>query len=151
MINSVGSSGMSMPTGYRPQNLPALSNDQQTLISETLSQYDADSLSEADAQSIVTTFQEAGIQPGKGLEEAMSVAGFDARSIGEKAGPQGPRPSGPPPQDGGFTVSEDTLEELYTLLDQYYAEDTSTADKTGLQSSIQELLGSETRLFEVTA
>ncbi len=151
MINATSSAGMSMPPSYPPRNTAALSTDQQMLISETLSQYDADNLSEADARSIVATFQEAGIQPGKALEEAMSVAGFDARSIGDKGGPQGPRPSGPPPQGGGFTVSEDTLEELYTLLDQYYSEDTSATDKTGLQSSIQELLGTQTRMFETTA
>ncbi len=75
----------------------ALSDDQKQLISDTLEQFDAENLTEADATSIVNAFSEAGIQPGREMAEAMSAAGFNAREVGELAGVEGP-----PPGKGGM-------------------------------------------------
>jgi len=114
MINSV-SSGSSMPPPP-PKSDQALTTDQQTLISETLSEFDPENLSESDALSIIETFSEAGIQPGSGLEEAMAELGFDAKSIGDiaQASGEGNRPPPPPPP-------QQSTEEISSLVD-YLAE-----------------------------
>lgn len=126
----------------------SLSDEQKQLISDTLAEYDIDELTEEDAQSIISIFQESGIQPGKDLEEAMDSAGFDARTVGEMAGlgqQEGQSRQGPPPQDmaSGLNLSEDSMQQLYSLLDQYYSDSTSSKDRSSLTESIQTLLASE--------
>lgn len=111
MIGAVGGSGMPMP----PQRTQlSLSAEQQTLIEETLAGFDLDNLSEEDAQSIIETFKDAGIQPSQALEEAMADAGGDAQEIGELAGVQGPQgnrpPPPPPPPGGGESTDTESLE-----------------------------------------
>lgn len=131
-----------------------LTNDQKQLINDTLSKFDADSLTESDAISIVTAFQEAGIQPGKELAKVMEAAGFDAKRVGDLADVQGPPPGqgkGPDGIGNGINLSEEALKELYTLLDQYYADDITESDRNNLRNSISELLGSENSIFSVTA
>jgi len=110
MINSI-SSNMQMPQQRTEQSL---TEDQQTLLSDTLSQYDPDNLSEADALSIVETLSQAGIQPSGTVEKAMSDLGFDAKSIGDtaKITEGGNRPPPPPKQ---------STEEITSMVD-YLAE-----------------------------
>ncbi len=151
MVNSIAASGMSMPPPPRMQSAASLTEDQTQLINDTLSQFDAENLTETDAKSIVSIFQEAGIQPGKSLADAMDAAGFDAKALGDLARPQGPPPSGPQGQSGGINLSDDALKELYTLLDEYYSENASASDKSGLENSIQELLGSASSIFSAKA
>lgn len=114
MINAM-SSGM-MPPPPRTETEQNLTEDQQSLITETLSQYDVENLTEADALSIVEVFSEAGIQPGLALEKAVSSSGFDAKSIGDLAGISdgGNRPPPPPPPS-------QSAEEITSLVD-YLAE-----------------------------
>lgn len=150
MMNSVGAASMAMPAPPRPQSGVTLTDTQNQLIGETLSQFDAKDLSATDAQSIVAAFQEAGIQPGGALAAAMQTAGFDAKTVGDMAGIQGRGPSSPP-SGGGVTIGEDVLQELYALLDQYYTDSNSEMDKPSLQASIQELLGSQSNIFSATA
>lgn len=101
MTNSIGSinSGMSMPPP--PRSNQPLTDDQQSLISETLSEFDPENLSESDALSIIEAFSSAGIAPGSALEQAMADVGFDARTVGDLAnvGNDGNRPPPPPKQD----------------------------------------------------
>ncbi|KGJ86485.1 hypothetical protein [Colwellia psychrerythraea] len=117
MIDAMNA-GMSMPPPPRAGSAKALTADQQTLISETLSQYDVDNLNEADALSITEAFSEAGIQPGLALEKAVSGSGFDAKSIGDLAkvsdsGNRPPPPSSMPKQStDGITSMVDYLTEL---------------------------------------
>ncbi len=143
MINSISNTEMAMPHTPRGQGGTSLTEDQKQLINDTLSKFDADSLTESDAISIVSSFQEAGIQPGRELAQTMEAAGFDAKGVGDMAGIQGPPPGGPQGQGGGFNINDEVLEELYTLLDQYYAEETTNTDRSSLMDSIRELLGSE--------
>jgi hypothetical protein len=100
----------------QPRTEQSLTEDQQTLLSETLSQYDADNLSEADALSIVDTLSQAGIQPSTTLEKAMSDLGFDAKSIGDtaKVAEDGNRPPPPPPKQSSDEITSmvDYLAEL---------------------------------------
>lgn len=123
MINSINSgAAMTMP----PRSEQNLTDDQQSLISETLSQFDAENLSESDAASIVEAFSQAGIQPGSALETAMSSFGFDAKSVGELAGvsEQGNRPPPPPKQDTEEISSISTY--LTELLEEKLAASNST-------------------------
>ena len=114
MINSTTSS-MPMPPRTGSSAEQSLTTDQQTLISETLSEFDVDNISEADALSIVETFSQAGIQPSSALEKAIADSGFDAKSIGELANvsEKGNRPPPPPKQSSEeITSMVDYLTEL---------------------------------------
>ena len=148
MIDSISSGMMPMPPRQNGNDTP-LTDDQKQLISETLKQYDANNLTETDAQSIVTAFSEAGIQPGKALMEAMATEGFDARTVGEAAGLQG-QPPGPPPgqgNQGGLNVDPERLDELVNLLDQYLHDEMSDAERQSTLDSIRETLIPEAGLF----
>ena len=95
-INSVSSSQYQVNLGASGGR--SLSAEQTSIIEDTLSKYDANNLSQSDAQEIVKSFQEAGIAPSKALESAMSASGFDAKQVGDLAGVgRGERPMGPPP------------------------------------------------------
>jgi len=115
MINNVNS-GMSMPPPP-PRSEQSLTEEQQTFITDTLAEFNADELSEEDALGIIEMFSEANIQPGAALEKAMSSAGFDAKSIGDIAAASDsarPPPPPPPPKQSTDEISSmvDYLAEL---------------------------------------
>ncbi len=131
MIDSISAGMVPMQSGGRHggSSSAALTAEQKATITETLEQFDASTLTEADAQSIVSAFSEVGIQPGREMAEAMSAAGFDAREVGELAG-VGPQGQGqgmngmpPPSKDGGresgMNIDESSYEELLSLLEAY--------------------------------
>ena len=152
MIEPTGAVGMSMQPASRPQAGSSLTEDQTQFINHTLSQFDAKYLSKEDTLSIVTSFQDVGIQAGKVLGEVMAAAGFDAKSVGDLAGAQGKPPGGASKVQGsGVSLSEDVLRDLYALLDQYYSDDTSETDKASLGDTIYRLLGAESNIFSATA
>ena len=152
MVNSIAGTGLPSSQTTFPPSSVSLTVDQQQLISDTLAQFDANNLSQADAQTIVKTFSEAGIQPGEALRLAMEDAGFDAKTVGDAAGLQPPPPQGGPhPGSEGANLDEDTLEELYALLDQYYAKDSTDDDKANLLESISDLLGSRENIVNTVA
>lgn len=106
----------------------ALTDDQKTQIQSILSQYDPENISEADAQSIFEQFSDAGIQPGKGMKEAIEAAGFDAeqlRSLGMPA-------MQPPPDMGGMQESSELTEEqaatVQSILSNYDPENITASD-----------------------
>jgi hypothetical protein len=123
MINSINSGGSMPPPPRTEQNL---TGDQQSVISDTLSEFDVDNLTEADALSIVEAFSEAGIQPGLALEKAVADAGFDAKTIGELANvsEEGNRPPPPPPKQSSDEVSS-MVEYLAELLEEKLASNNS--------------------------
>jgi len=125
MINSI-SSGMSMPPMSRTEQ--SLTDQQQSLITETLSQFDAENINEADAISIVEAFSEAGIQPGIALEKAMSEFGFDAKTLGELANATGRGDMPPPPPKQSTEEIGSMVDYLKQLLD----EKLSTANESTL-------------------
>ena len=148
MINSISNSMMPMPP-QQNRNETALTDDQKQLISNTLGKYDASNLTEADAQAIVKTFSEAGIQPGKAMAEAMSASGFDAREIGDTAGLQR-QDKGPPPGqggNGGLNIDQESLEQVFSLLDQYLHTDMSDEERNSVLESIRGTLIPEDGLF----
>lgn len=129
MISSVGSSQIAMlqQSEQSSKSSDSLTSSQLETISSVLENYDADNLSENDAQSIVTAFQDAGIEPSSELASAMEEAGFDAQEVGGLAGGQGGGPAGgmPPPPPAEETDSISSL--LDTLLNtQEDEESTST-------------------------
>lgn len=113
MINSINS-GVPSQMHHSEQSL---TQDHQNTITEILSQFDPEQLTESDALSIVESLSNVGIQPGKALESAFEELGFDAKSIGELAGvnktEKGNRPP-PPPMQSNDEISE--LVDYLTLL-----------------------------------
>jgi len=145
MMNAISQASQALNvTSVQNSSVQALSSEQMTVIEETLAQFDADSLNSTDALSIVESFSEAGITPGKALEDAMSVAGFDARSVGELArGENAGQSMPPPPRAEGdvqaLNISDDQLSELSELLTSYYDEG-SSEDKESLLATIQQMI-----------
>ena len=155
MNNTISTSTMAMQQPSYGLAGASLSSDQKQLISDTLSEFDVNNLTSEDALSIVSTFADAGIQAGRELAETMEAAGFDARTVGEMAGVQGPPPGQGPPSGGqgnssGFNLSEELIQDLYTLLDQYYAENTTDEERSTLMESVRDLLGSEESMFSAS-
>jgi hypothetical protein len=149
-IASLGAGGAGFGGG-RPPSQP-LSNDQKTLVEETLSAYDADSLTEDDAQAIVQAFKDAGIRPGKELEGLASDLGFDLREVGELAGlekPDGPPPSPPP---GGDSLNTQDLSTLQSIIDNYDLNDLSEEEEEEIITQLEdaELINEQGSLLSLT-
>ena len=166
MIESNGILGTLVSQSHA-QGRSHLTDKQSQLISDTLSKYDPNKLTEADAKEITSSFREAGIRPSKALKEAMLAEGFDAKEVVKKAGirpikalreammAEGleakmvakkaelhlPRPSTSSGIKESFNVSENQLSELYKLLHQYHNNDSVDADRNSLLNSIQGVLG----------
>jgi len=139
VTNSIsGYSTSSAMQGQQAHRQQSLSQEQRQLIETTLAKYDSGNLTQSDAISIVEAFKEAGIQPGKGLAEAMAESGFDAKAVGELAG-VAPPPGGPKGQPVTLNISEDMLQELNKLLDEYYSGDLSSDEQETTLSAIKEI------------
>jgi hypothetical protein len=140
MINSIGSSG-SMPPPP-PRSSQPLTEDQQQLLTDTLSEYDTENLTSSDAQSIIETLSDAGIQPGKELESAMAELGFDAKNIGELAGGEH-RPPPPPEQSSEeiSSISNFLTEMVAAKLAETGQSELSSADKEDIFSKLYEKFG----------
>ncbi|MDB2562295.1 hypothetical protein N9X61_01685 [Sulfurimonas sp.] len=147
-IGSISSTQTYQATASNSTRSNSLSTDQKALIEETLSQYDASSLSAEDAAAIVEAFSEAGINPSKALENAMSSSGFDAKEVGDLAGvgesgggvaqAGGGRPAGgpppPPPEEEVLTITE-LLESLLEEAEEAEEDETTTSSTTATSSS----------------
>ena len=140
MIESNGILGTLMSQSHA-QGRSHLTDKQSQLISDTLSKYDPNKLTEADAKEITSSFREAGIRPSKALKEVMLAEGIDAKIVVKKAGLQRPQISGSAGKKEKFNISENQLSELYKLLHKYHNNDSLDADRDSLLNSIQEVLG----------
>jgi len=98
-----------------PSESQSISASQEDTISSILSEYDADNLTQSDAEAIVAAFQDAGIEASEELASAMEEAGFDAQEVGTLAGVGAQ--NGTPPPGGGGAVSSSETEEVYDELD----------------------------------
>lgn len=139
MIESNGILG-----SLKPQSLAQghhLTDKQAQLVKDTLSKYEPNNLTEADAKEIVSSFREAGIRPSKALKEAIMAEGLEAKIVAKKAELQLAQPSGSAGIKESFNISENQLSELYKLLHQYHNDDAVDADRNSLLNSIQEVLG----------
>jgi hypothetical protein len=166
MIESNGILGTLMSQSHA-QGRSHLTDKQSQLVTDTLSKYDPNNLTEADAKEIASSFRDAGIRPSKALKEAISAEGFDAKTLAKKAGLrplkalkeamlgeeleariaakkaeiQAPHPSGSAGMKESFNISENQLNELYNLLHQYHSDDSLDEDRNSLLNSIQGVLG----------
>lgn len=141
MISSINAgSSITMPSSSRSEK--ALTEDQLTLISDTLSELDTDNLTTADALSILETFSDAGIELGKAMESTMSELGFDAQEIGDLANVEGDRPPPPPPPP---SQSSDEISSMASYLEELLEETVAASEA----ESIDEL--SEEQRFSVYA
>jgi Ca2+-binding EF-hand superfamily protein len=140
MIESNGILGTLMSQSHA-QGRSHLTDKQSQLISDTLSKYDPNNLTKADAKEITSSFREAGIRPSRALKEAILADGLDAKIVSKKAELQLPRPSSSVGIKESFNISENQLSELYKLLHQYHSDDSLDADRNSLLNSIQGVLG----------
>ena len=139
MINNVNS-GMSMPPPP-PRSEQSLTEEQQTFITDTLAEFNADELSEEDALSIIEMFSQADIQPGAALEKAMSSAGFDAKNLGDiAAASDSSRPPPPPPPKQSSDEISSMADYLAELLEETLAasqsENLSDEDKQAILAQV---------------
>lgn len=148
--------GFEAPEGMT-SSVGELSSSQLDTISSVLANYDANNLSESDAQSIVAAFQKAGIEPSEELASAMEEAGFDAQEIGTLAGvvAQGQAGmTGAPAGGGGGGMSSSEEEEVFDILDtnedgtvsfaeleEYYGTDDQTSNLSSNQQNALDNLG----------
>lgn len=160
MITGISGANMVAPQSQPSNNASSLSADQRQLIEETLAEYNVDQLTEADAISITETFADAGIQPSREFVQAMSEAGFDARTVGDLAGVGGPQQGGieqrgtPPPPPQSLNISDEMLQSLNDLLNDYYSGDLTEDEQEATLSSIKDILKAtapEGGLINVTA
>jgi hypothetical protein len=145
MINGI-SSGISMPMPQRSEQ--SLTADQQTLISETLSEFDVDNLTQEDAASIIEIFSQAGIEPSEALETAISTSGFDAKTIGELANASegGNRPPPPPPPQ----QSTDEITSMVDYLTELMEEKLATSNSSSLsEEDKQTILAQMIEKFDI--
>ncbi|MDY0250108.1 MAG: hypothetical protein RBR45_08680 [Pseudomonas sp.] len=144
MVTSISSHAFSssMQT-LQANNQQSITQDQRKIIEDTLAQYDSQSLTQADASSIVEMFKESGIQPGRALADAMTEFGFDAKSVGDLAGVGGPPPGGPEmganAGPAALNISDSMLQELNELLSEYYSDDLSEESRDATLSAIKEI------------
>ncbi|WP_299922840.1 hypothetical protein [uncultured Pelagimonas sp.] len=83
------------PMGMMGQGSGSLSSDQKQGLDDVLSNYDTKNLSEHDAKAVVEAIKELGVQPGRGLAQALNGLGIDARELAQKAGLGAPGEGGP--------------------------------------------------------
>ncbi|MCG6200887.1 hypothetical protein [Psychromonas antarctica] len=150
MISSINSASSSMSISMPSKRTEQVLNDEQkTLISDTLADFDPENLTESDALSIVETFSEAGIQPGSGLGDAMEALGFDAQTLGDLVNndSDASRPPPPPPPAQNEVEISSMVSYLADLMEERLAStDTSTLtdqDKQAIYSSVLEKFGLE--------
>ena len=142
MVDSIGSANFRPPPpppGTGGQS--SLSEDQTSLIEETLSAYDADNLTESDAASIVEAFADAGIAPSSAFADKLAEVGFDAREIGELAGAkpsESGQPPPPPPSGSGNLDLTDAVDYLETLFDEKGETET---DNSSITAQLAERFG----------
>lgn len=125
-------------------NQNSLSEEQKTSITDILSKYDPENLSEEDVQSIKDALKEAGVGPSAGLKSALEEAGFDAEAF-RPAGPPpggpgqaGGPPPGPPPGGESEEASEETLKTIASIFEEYDLESLTEDDLDEIQQKLKD-------------
>lgn len=75
--------GMMGMGGMQQSN--TLTSDQKNTLSSILKKFDSKNMTSSDAQSLFKQLKDAGINPGKGVADALKSAGFDPKKMGELA------------------------------------------------------------------
>ena len=134
MINSIQGVSSMMGAGMISKS-QGLTDDQKTTITEILSQYDPENVTEEDAQAIFQAFKDAGITPTRGMKEVIEAAGFDAEDLRSKGMTDNQMPP-PPSQSSGVNLS--ALQSLQEILNQYDLTNLSEEDQTSLTNKLLE-------------
>lgn len=148
MMSSIQGSGSMGGIGSFPPPPPSrpLTDDQTSLVQATLADYDAETLTTEDARTILDTFRQAGIRPGKELRQAIQDAGFDEKQLLELARPEGAPEGGPQGGPQGLrgargassssTIDLSALQSLQNVLSNYDLSSMSDEDETNLLSQL---------------
>jgi hypothetical protein len=141
-----GMMGMMGMGGMQQSN--TLTSDQKDTISSILKKFDSNNLTSSDAQSIFKQLQDAGINPGKGVTDALKSAGFDPKKLGELAfqGNQGQGMQGMMPpmmgMDGSQStqLTDDQKKTVTSILDKYKdkADNLTTSDVQSIFKQFQD-------------
>ena len=128
MISSISSNSVMMPQATQNSSSASkLTSSQLDTISSVLENYDSSNLSASDAQSIISSFQDAGIEPSSELESAMEASGFSAQEVGKLGGgKQGGMP--PPPSDEEVSSISSLLDSLLST-----EEDSTSTSSTSFE------------------
>jgi hypothetical protein len=142
MVDSIGSASFRPPpppSGAGGQS--SLTEDQTSLIEETLSGYDADNLSESDAASIVEAFADAGIAPSSAFADKLAEVGFDAKEIGGLAGGASEAGRPPPPPPSGESSNLDLTDAVDYLETLFEEKEESATDNSTIAAQLAERFG----------
>lgn len=122
-----------------------LSETESQQLTEILSNYNTEELSDDDAKTLVSRIQEIGIETGVGLANALNEAGIDAKELGTQAGVGGPKGANGPPGSGkggggpqGVESVDDTIVSL--VADAVDAYETSDEDSESVWSLLEPAL-----------
>ena len=144
MINSISSSSTIMADLAKSTSSTSSSSSltaaQLETISSVLESYDSSNLSASDAQSIIASFEEAGIEPSAELESAMSDLGFDAKEVGDLGRSDSQSGMPPPP-------SEEEVSSISSLLDSLLSTDED--DETSTSSSTSDIMDYTSRILSL--
>ena len=144
MINSISSSSTIMADLAKSTSSTSSSSSltaaQLETISSVLDSYDSSNLSASDAQSIIASFEEAGIEPSSELESAMSDLGFDAKEVGDLGRSDAQSGMPPPP-------SEEEVSSISSLLDSLLS--TEEDDETSTSSSTSDIMDYTSRILSL--
>lgn len=141
MIDSIGSTSFRPPPPPSNSEQGKLSEEQNAIVEETLSNFDANELTESDALSIAQTFADAGIQPSPAMANKLSELGFDAQEIGELASNEIDKsqhlPPLPPQGSGNLDLGS-AVDYLETLFEQ---KSDNEKDNSGITAKLAERFG----------
>ncbi|MGJ8563931.1 MAG: hypothetical protein ACSHXY_10305 [Alphaproteobacteria bacterium] len=140
MISSLASQNS---IAFAQPQMNQISSAQSDALKNVLSKYDANNISEADAKNIVKDVKDLGIASGRPLTIVFAGQGFDAGSIGEKAGAsKGEKPSGPPPGGGKGgprgEVNTEAVSALTLLLEAKDGEDVTETEWSDFYAELEE-------------
>ena len=139
MINSIQGMGQMMGASGMMSKGKELTDDQIQTITDILSQYDPDNVSDEDAKAIFQAFEDAGITPAKGMKEAIEAAGFDAEDLRSRGmSEDGMMPPPPPPEDANGSINLSALQSLQEILNQYDLTNLSDSDQESLLSQLED-------------
>jgi len=139
MINSIQGMGQMMGVGGMIPRGKELTDDQKSTITDILSQYDPENVSEEDAKAIFQAFKDAGITPAKGMKEVIEAAGFDAEDLRSKGtSDQGMMPPPPRQNSSANSINLSALQSLQEILSQFDLANLSESDQSSLISQLED-------------
>lgn len=147
MVGSISSSSMIMPQMTQSSSSSSkLISSQLDTISSVLEDYDASNLTASDAQSIVKSFEKAGIQPSSELASVMEELGFNAQEVGALAGggKQDGMPPPPPPSDEEVSSISSLLDSLLNT-----DEDDTSTSISSTSTSFEDVLDYTSRILSL--